>query len=277
MAFVLIGALGFIWMIFWTLIYKQPDEHPRVNAAELEYIQQDAMEKSDSITLEKKLSFSQCFKFKQTWAFAIGKFMTDCVWWFLLFWAPRYLESNFGMKTSDPQTMLALFVLYAITLTSIFGGYLPTIFVTKKGMNPYEGRMKAMLIFAFIPLILLFAQPLGFHFKSFWLPVILIGIAGAAHCAWSANIFTTVSDMFPKSAVATVTGIGGMAGGLGSFIINKGSGMLFVYAEKVQLQFIGFEGKPAGYFIIFTFCAFAYLIGWIFMKLLVPKYKIISI
>ena len=141
-------------------------------------------------------------------------------------------------------------------------------------MNPYEGRMKAMLIFAFFPLLALLAQPLGYI--SFWVPVIIIGIAGAAHQSWSANIFSTVGDMFPKKAIATVTGIGGMAGGIGSFLINKGSGVLFTHADKTQMSFMGFHGKEAGYFIIFSICAVAYLIGWIVMKSLVPKMKIIE-
>ena len=156
-------------------------------------------------------------------------------------------------------------------MLSIVGGWLPTFFVDKKGMNPYAGRMRAMLIFAFFPLLALFAQPLGEY--SYWFPVIIIGIAGAAHQAWSANIFSTVGDMFPKTAIATITGIGGMAGGVGSFLINKGSGMLFTFAGDTNMTFMGFSGKPAGYFIIFCICAVAYLIGWIVMKTLVPKYK----
>ncbi|MPN19559.1 hypothetical protein SDC9_166930 [bioreactor metagenome] len=175
------------------------------------------------------------------------------------------------MKSSDFESQLALFVLYAITLLSIIGGWLPTYFVDKKGMNPYAGRMRSMLIFAFFPLLALAAQPLG-HI-SYWYPVIIIGIAGAAHQAWSANIFSTVGDMFPKSAIATITGIGGMAGGVGSFLINKGSGLLFDHAETTNMKFMGFEGIESGYFIIFSICAVAYLIGWIVMKTLVPHYK----
>ena len=134
--------------------------------------------------------------------------------------------------------------------------------------------MKAMLIFAFAPLIVLFAQPLGTI--SPWFSVIIIGIGCAAHQSWSANVYTTVSDMFPKSAVATVTGIGGMAGGVSSMLMQISAGQLFVYADKVQLEFIGFTGKPAGYFIIFCICSVAYLIGWSIMKTLVPKYKLIN-
>ncbi|MDR2938304.1 MAG: MFS transporter [Prevotellaceae bacterium] len=271
MAFILIGALGFIWMGVWVFVYKKPEKNPGVNAAELEYIQQDKdqVEVQVEAAPAKKMSFGECFKFKQTWAFAFGKFMTDGVWWFYLFWTPAYLKSAYNMSATEAA--LPLFVLYMITLFSIIGGWLPSYFVDKKGMNPYAGRMRAMLIFAFFPLLALLAQPLGE--MTYWLPVIIIGIAGAAHQAWSANIFSTVGDMFPKSAIATITGIGGMAGGVGSFIINKSSGALFDHAANTNMQLLGFEGVKAGYFVIFSVCAVAYLIGWVVMKSLVPKYS----
>lgn len=276
MAFVIIGAFGFLWMGFWLFMYKKPEVHPKVSKAELEYIQQDSLAENKNQGVlpaaEKKMNFGDCFRYKQTWAFAFGKFMTDGVWWFYLFWTPAYLKDVF--KMSSTESALPLSVLYIITLLSIIGGWLPTYFVEKKMMNPYEGRMKAMLIFAFFPLLALLAQPLGGY--SYWWPVIIIGIAGAAHQSWSANIFSTVGDMFPKGAIATVTGIGGMAGGIGSFLINKGSGRLFDYAGKTNMHFMGFEGKSAGYFIIFSICAVAYLIGWTAMKSLVPKMKIIQ-
>jgi ACS family hexuronate transporter-like MFS transporter len=201
--------------------------------------------------------------------------MTDGVWWFFLFWAPAYFQDQYGIKASDPQGIALIFTLYAIvTVVSLFGGYLPKIFVEKHGMEPYAGRMRAMLIFAFFPLFALFAQPLGGMYGP-WAVAIIIGIVGAAHQSWSANIFSTTGDMFPKSAVATITGIGAMAGGVGSFLINKGSGMLFTHADKMgeAFQFMGFTGKPAGYMIIFCICAVAYLIGWSVMKALVPKYE----
>lgn len=279
MSFIIIGALGFIWMLFWILLYGKPENHSRVSKAELAYIQQDIVaheQVSETVTAAspvKKLSFADCLKFKQTWAFAFGKFMTDGVWWFYLFWSPAYLKDIY--KMSGTESAFPLFILYVITLLSIIGGWLPSYFIGKKNMNPYDGRMKSMLIFAFFPLLALLAQPLGHY--SYWLPVIIIGIAGAAHQAWSANIFTTVSDMFPRQAIATVTGIGGMAGGLGSFFINKGSGVLFTYAGDSQMTFMGFHGKEAGYFIVFSFCAVAYLIGWTVMKALVPKYKVIEV
>lgn len=275
MAFVLIGALGFIWMGVWLFVYKKPEVHPRINKAELSYIQQDKQSAEGTPAWqgnEKKMSFADCFRYRQTWAFAFGKFMTDGVWWFYLFWTPAYLKDVFGM--SSTQSALPIAVLYLITLLSIIGGWLPTYFVERKKMNPYEGRMKAMLIFAFFPLLALLAQPMAGY--SYWWPVIIIGIAGAAHQSWSANIFSTVGDMFPKRAIATVTGIGGMAGGIGSYLINKGSGRLFDYAGKTRMQLLGFEGKEAGYLIIFSICAVAYLIGWLVMKSLVPKMKVIE-
>ncbi len=283
MAFIVIGALGFIWMAFWVFIYDKPEKSKHVNSLELEYIEQDKAEEKEQQekpkTGEEKIPFFQCFTFKQTWAFAAGKFMTDGVWWFFLFWTPSYLSTQFGIKTSEGLGMALIFTLYAIvTVLSILGGKLPTIFINRSGQNPYAARMKAMLIFAFFPLVVLFAQPLGIQFAHLgkhaaWIPVLLISIGCAAHQAWSANLFSTIGDMFPKGAIATITGIGGMAGGIGSMILQKSAGKLFVYAGDTNMTFFGFEGKPAGYFIIFCICAVAYLIGWMIMKSLVPKYK----
>jgi ACS family hexuronate transporter-like MFS transporter len=270
-SFILIGLLGFIWMGFWVFLYKKPGAHPGVNKAELAYINSDG-EDAPARADGKKLTFLECLKFKQTWAFAFGKFMTDGVWWFYLFWMPKYLKSVFGIEGT--AQVWPLTVLYTIVMLSLIGGWLPSYFIDKKQMNPYAGRMRSMLLFAFFPLLALFAQPLGGY--TYWLPVILIGIAGAAHQAWSANIFSTIGDMFPKTAIATITGIGGMAGGVGSFIIQKGAGRLFDHAGTTNMHFLGFEGEPAGYFILFIICAVAYLIGWGVMKALVPRYKPIT-
>ena len=180
-----------------------------------------------------------------------------------------------------------------MTILSIGGGYLPTYFVDKKGMNPYLGRMRAMLIFACFPVLGLFAQPLGAY--SAWWPAILIGLLGAGHQAWSANLFSTIGDMFPKSTIGTIVGLGTMAGGIGSMSINLGSGRFFDWAAAQGANFtffgfegkpaaymvvfcicavaFGFEGKPAAYMVVFCICAVAYLIGWCIMKALVPKYK----
>ena len=274
-SFIIIGAMGFIWMGFWIFIYKKPEVHPKVNKQELEYILSD--DKEEITTKDEKTSFLQCFKYRQTWAFAFGKFMTDGVWWFYLFWAPAYLSQVYGLKLNnagDSRGIIALAVMYTIVMLSLYGGKLPTTIIEKTGKNPYAARMQAMLIFAFFPLPVLLAQPLG-HI-SYWIPVILIGIAGAAHQSWSANIFSTVGDMFPKKAIATITGIGGMAGGIGSLIIQFAAGRLFDYSEETGMQVFGFEGITAGYFIVFCVCAVAYLIGWVVMKVLVPKYRLIT-
>lgn len=282
MAFIIIGILGFIWMGVWVFVYDKPEKSKYVNAAELEYIRQDKLIEASAETAEKpkKLGILKALKYRQTWAVIAGRFMADGVWWFFLFWTPSYLNTQFGIKTTEPLGMALIFTLYAITMLSIIGGKLPTVFIDKamrrgKGFDPYSARMKAMLIFALFPICVLLAQPLGTF--SPWFAVVLIGIGCAAHQSWSANVYTTVGDMFPNSAVATVTGIGGMAGGISSMIMQKSAGELFVWSDKVGLQFLGFEGKPAGYFIIFCICAFAYVIGWLLMKTFVPKYSVVTL
>lgn len=282
MAFIIIGVLGFIWMGVWVFVYDKPETSKYVNAAELEYIRQDKLIEASAETAEKpkKLGILKALKYRQTWAVIVGRFMADGVWWFFLFWTPSYLNTQFGIKTTEPLGMALIFTLYAITMLSIIGGKLPTVFIDKamrrgKGFDPYSARMKAMLIFALFPICVLLAQPLGTF--SPWFAVVLIGIGCAAHQSWSANVYTTVGDMFPNSAVATVTGIGGMAGGISSMIMQKFAGELFVWSDKVGLQFLGFEGKPAGYFIIFCICAFAYVIGWLLMKAFVPKYSVVTL
>ena len=280
-AFVIIGLLGFVWMGLWLWLYKKPSESKYVNAAELEYIEQDDADSparkkqgKEGSTPRKTIGILKCLRYRQTWSYIMGKTMTDGVWWFFLFWTPAYFSDQYGYRSDSMMAILLLSTLYLIvTVLSVFGGYLPTYLVVHRGMHPYTGRMRAMLIFACFPLMALLAQPMGS--LSPWWPAIIIGVLAAAHQAWSANLYTTVSDMFPKEIVATVIGIGAMAGSLSSGLINKGSGYLFTYAEQqgAAFQFMGFEGKPAGYMIVFCFCSVAYLIGWCIMKTLVPKYK----
>ena len=261
-AFILIGALGFAWLIFWRIFYDKPENQKRLSAKELEYINMDAGEEIVSSSDKVKISWTKLFGYKQTWAFAFGKFMTDGVWWFFLFWLPKYLEAQYGMVKTE--IMLPLAVLYSMTMFgSIGGGWFPMYFI-KKGFSPYDGRMKAMLLIAFFPLLVLAAQPLGSY--TFWIPVILIGIGASAHQAWSANIFTTVSDMFPKKAIGSVIGIGGMAGGFGGVVMSKLGGAFFDHYKALgHIQ--------TGYTIMFSICAVSYLIAWSVMKLLVPVYK----
>ena len=261
-AFILIGALGFVWLIFWRIYYEKPENQKRLSKDELEFINSDAGEEVTSNNEKVKISWIKLLGYKQTWAFAFGKFMTDGVWWFFLFWLPKYLEAQYGMVKTE--IMLPLAVLYSMTMFgSIGGGWFPIYFI-KKGFSPYDGRMKAMLLIAFFPLVVLAAQPLGSY--TFWIPVILIGIGASAHQAWSANIFTTVSDMFPKKAVGSIVGIGGMAGGFGGVVMSKLGGAFFDHYKALgHIQ--------TGYTIMFAICAVSYLIAWCVMKLLVPVYK----
>ena len=283
MSFLIIGALGFFWMGFWVKMYDSPANHKKVNKEELAYIEQDRLienkgeeEVSDAAKDSgKNISILKCFTFRQTWAVIFGRCLPDGVWWFFLFWAPAYVKDVHGYSSDSTMGMLLIFTLYLISMLSILGGYLPTVFISRLGMNPFAGRMRAMLIFSLFPLLGLLAQPLGD--LSCWYPIIIIGIIGAAHQSWSANTYTVVSDMFPKSTVATVTGIGGMAGGIGSLLFNQGSGILFTHAKETNMAFMGYEGISAGYMIVFLIASVAYLLSWIMIKILVPKYKIIEL
>jgi MFS transporter, ACS family, hexuronate transporter len=224
-AFLIIGGIGFSWLIFWFWLYEVPSRSKRVKEPEFNYIHSDNLDDSDAQAIEntEKVPWFKLLQFKQTWAFSFGKFMTDGVWWFYLFWLPAYLKAQYGMTGMDVAFPLA--VLYTIsTIGSITGGWFPMYFINK-GYEPYAGRMRAMLVIAVFPLLVLLAQYLGGI--SYWMPVLIIGIGTAAHQAWSANIFTTVSDMFPKKAVGSVTGIGGMAGGLGGIFVTKVAGWIF--------------------------------------------------
>ena len=283
MSFIVIGALGFVWMGFWQFLYKKPSENSRVNAAELAYICQDdaggaGADAPAEVEGAKPLTYAQCFRLRHTWSLVLGRFLTDGVWWFFLFWTPGYLSDQFGYTSSSGMGMALIFTLYAIvTFLSIYLCKIPTWFVDKKGMNPYEGRMIAMFIFACLPLLALGAQPLGSI--SAWFPAVLIGIACAGHQAWSANVYSVVGDMFPRSSIATLTGIAQFAAGLGSFMVNKSAGKLFTFAADKgdAFAFCGFTGKEAGYFIMFAYCAVAYIIGWACMKTLVPRYKKVEV
>ena len=272
MAFIIIGALGFLWMGLWFMLYQHPEQCRRVNSAELEYINQDRNTETTPVADNgPKIKFSRVLRLPQTWAIFLAKFVTDGVWWFFLFWTPAYISDVFGLSSSNPKAMLLIFTLYAITMLSIFGGKLPTIIINRTGQNSYDARLKAMLVFALFPLLALAAQPLGE--VSCWWPIIIIGLAGAAHQSWSANLYSVASDLFPKSLVGTITGINGMAGGISGAVYNAVSGRMFDYAEASNLCIAGFEGKSAGYFIVFCICAVAYLTGWTILKILVPRYK----
>ena len=278
MAFIIIGGLGFIWVFFWAFMYDKPEKSSRVNPAELAYIHTDDAEEAaqkSALAEEKSIPILKCFKYRQAWAVILAKVITDGVWWFFLFWAPSYFDNQFGAKATTTLGQLLLIVLYTISsVLSIFGGYLPKFYVEKKGMHPFDARIRSMLIFAFFPLCALLAQPMGMHFNSPWWPAIMIGLACAGHQAWSANEYSLVSDMFPKGSIATLTGLCSLLGGIGTMAVQKIAGNLFTFAEKAGsgFTFLGFEGKPAGYFIIFCYCGLAYVVAWVVMRICIPRY-----
>ena len=267
-AFILTGSVGFIWLIFWLAAYEIPAKHKRLSKAEYDYIHsdKDEMQISDEAGDKRKVSWTKLFSFKQTWAFILGKFFTDPVWWFYLFWLPAFLKAQYNVEGTAIALPVAL-VYTMSTFGSIFGGWLPMSFISK-GWSVYRSRKTTMFIYALCALPVVVTQLLGGI--NMWYAVVIIGFAAAAHQAWSANIFTTVSDMFPKKAVGSVTGLGGMAGALGGMLIAKLAGLLFDHYKAL--------GKlDTGYYIMFIICGCAYLTAWLIMHVLVPRYKRIEI
>ncbi len=260
-AFILTGAVGFVWLILWFIYYEVPSKQKRLSQAEFEYIHSDKDEQQEDNS--PKLSWSKLLTFKQTWAFAIGKFLTDPIWWFYLFWLPDFLKKEYHLTKEDVAWPTALVYIIA-SFGSVFGGWLPMKFINN-GMPVFKARKTSMLIYAFCVVPIVFAQLAGS--VNMWLAVLVIGLAAAAHQAWSANIFTTVSDMFPKKSTASVTGIGGLFGGLGGILLSAlVQKQMFVHYEKIgQIE--------TAYYIMFFICGAAYLAGWLIMHFLVPRMK----
>jgi ACS family hexuronate transporter-like MFS transporter len=267
-AFVITGALGFVWLILWFAFYEVPARQARLTKAEFDYIHSDVDDLAAvAVTTQPKVSWFRLLAFRQTWAFVVGKFLTDPIWWFYLFWLPDFLNKQYGLKGTEVAFPVALVYILS-SVGSVGGGWIPLKFI-KGGMPAFKARKTSMLLIALCVFPIVFAQWLGQ--LNMWLAVLVIGIAAAAHQAWSANIFTTVSDMFPKRAVASVTGIGGMAGGLGGILLSAlVQKRMFVYYESIgQLQ--------TAYFIMFLICGGAYLAAWLLMHLLAPRMKQISL
>jgi ACS family hexuronate transporter-like MFS transporter len=265
-AFIITGAVGFIWLILWFIYYEVPDKQKRLSQAEFAYIHSDVDDAAQERRTDK-VSWGKLLGFKQTWAFAIGKFLTDPIWWFYLFWLPDFLKNQYHLSNVDIALPTAL--VYVISsIGSIGGGWLPMKLING-GWPVFKARKISMLIYAFCVLPIVFAQLLGT--LNMWMAVFVIGFAAAAHQAWSANIFTTVSDMFPKRATASVTGIGGMFGGIGGILLSAlVQKRMFVYYESI--------GKiEIGYYIMFFICGSAYLGAWLIMHFLVPKFKQIEL
>lgn len=267
-AFIITSSFGFIWLFLWIVMYEIPARHKKLSTAELEYINSDTDEpvaKTDGT--EPKVSWFKLLGFKQTWAFVIGKFLTDPIWWFYLFWLPDFLESQYGLKGT--AVALPVAAVYMIsTFGSVGGGWLPLAFI-KNGWPVFKARKTSMLIYAFLVIPIVFAQIMGQI--SMWYAVIVIGIATSAHQAWSANIFTTVSDMFPKKAIGSVVGIGGMFGGLGGIFLS-----LFVQ-KNMFVHYRAIGQIETAYYIMFIICGSAYLIAWSIMHFLVPKMERVNV
>jgi len=266
-AFIVTGLLGFIWLIFWFIMYEVPRRHKRLQPPELAYIEGDKDETPDADDHSPKLSWGKLLTFPQTWAFSIGKFLTDPIWWFYIFWLPDFFGSKYHMTTADAAPYVAV-VFVISTFGSVFGGWLPMYFINKKGWPVMKARRTAMLIYAFCVIPIVSALVLGTINR--WLAVLVIGIAASAHQAWSANIFTTVSDMFPKKSTASVTGIGGMFGSLGGIFLT------WLVQKKLFLYYRSINQIETAYYIMFIVCALAYVSAWLIMRWLIGKRKTIA-
>lgn len=245
-AFIVTGAVGFIWVFFWWAFYRTPDRHPRVSAAEKAYIFSDPPEPA------AKIPWGRLLPHRQTWAFAVAKFMTDPIWWFYLFWLPLFLDTQHGITLRG--LALPLIIIYVVAdVGSIGGGYLSAAFM-KRGWSLNRARKAAMLVCA----LCVVPTALTPWVDSVWTAVALVSLAAAAHQGWSANVFTLTSDMFPRRAVGSVVGIGGFAGAMG--------GVLFQTAVGFYLEYSGNNYVP-----VFLVCGLAYVSALFFVHRLVPN------
>lgn len=244
-AFIATGLIGFIWLIFWWRLYEVPDQQKKLSKAELDFIRSDAPESMEKIPWRKLITY------RETLAFSIGKFLTDPVWWFYLYWVPLFLNRTYGL-TLD-KIGLPLVVIYLLAdVGSIGGGWLSSAFI-KHGWSVNKARKSAMLICAICVTPIVFVS----QASNVWVAVALLGLATAAHQGWSANLFTTASDMFPRRAIGSVVGVGGMAGSVGGMLVSTSAGLI--------LQFTG------SYMSLFIFAGSIYLIALLVFHLLVPK------
>lgn len=266
-AFILTGSFGFIWLVLWLIYYDKPTQHKQLQKEELDYINSDKDAPLERVDQGQKVSWFKLLKFRQTWAFVMGKFLTDPFWWFYLFWLPDFLVSEY--KLTELEIPFPVATVYMIsTVGSVFGGWLPMKFM-QMGWPSFRARKTSMLIYAFAVMPIVFAQVLGG--LNMWLAVLIIGLATSAHQAWSANIFTTVSDMFPKKAVGSVTGLGGMAGGLGGIVLT-----LFVQKDMF-VYYRSINDIETAYYIMFAMCGSFYLLAWLVMHVLVPKMQPVNL
>lgn len=258
-AFIVTGSLGFIWLMFWLALYKSPENHPTITQEELAHIRSDSLSGDASAQAqEKRVPWLKLLGYRQTWAFAVGKLLADPIWWFYLYWLPKFLDAQYGVKLAT--VALPLIVVYVIAdVGSIGGGWLSSALL-KRGWSVNKARKTAMLIMAFMIVPTAFAPTAG----SLWTAVLIVSVAAAAHQAWSANVYTLASDMFPRSAVASVVGIGGFAGAMGGVLFQRVTGRV--------LQANGNDYMP-----IFVVCALAYVTSWCLIHVLAPKLEPVQI
>jgi ACS family hexuronate transporter-like MFS transporter len=260
-AFLWTGATGFVWLVLWWIFYEIPGRQKRVRKEEFDYIHSDAPDLSDS---GKAVGWGKILGVRQTWSFVFGKMLTDPVWWFYLFWIPSFFNNTFGLDLKNSAIHIST-VYVVSSFGSIFGGYLSGLFI-RRGWAVYRSRKTAMLIFAICVVPVVLVQ----YTTNVWTAVALISLGAAAHQAWSANIYTIASDMFPKRAVSSVIGVGGMAGSVG--------GILFPFFVGWLLDYYGaFGNKTAGYNILFIICGSAYLVAWLVMHFLTPRMKQVQV
>ena len=245
-AFIGTGALGFLWLVVWLVVYEVPERQKKLSTAELAYI------RSDQDSAVKQVSWLEVLRHRQAWAFVVGKFLTDPVWWFYLFWLPKFLDASFGVKLGGLTAPLLVIYLVA-DVGSVGGGWLSGAMM-KTGMSLNRARKLTMLIAALLIVPTMFAPQVS----SMWSAVALVSLAAAAHQWWSANMFTTASDMFPRRAVASVVGFGGFAGAMGGVIFQRLVGYML-------------QQDPTAYRYIFVFCGLIYIVALGLIHLIVPR------
>ena len=257
-AFLITGAIGFIWLVFWWFLYEIPSRQKRLTPEEFAYIHSD----NEPMAAENAtpIKWSYLLNIKQTWVFIVGKVLTDPIWWFFLFWLPSYFSTTFNLDLKKPSLHLAI-VYTATTFGSIGGGYLSS-YLIKRGWPVLKARKTTLLIAAFAVLPIILAR----YTTNIWTAVGIISLATAAHQAWSANLFTIVSDIVPKRAVSSVVGVGGMSGSIGSTLFPLLVGFLLDYYKAAG-------NIGAGYNILFIACGLAYLVAWLIMHWLTTRMK----
>ncbi|RYG45041.1 MAG: MFS transporter [Chitinophagaceae bacterium] len=254
-AFIITGSVGFLWLIAWRTFYEVPEKQKRLKPAELEYIRSDNEAQTEKAG---EVKWIKLFGLKQTWAFIIGKFFTDPIWYFFMYWLPSYFSTTFHLDLKKPSPPLII-IYTAATIGAIGGGYLSSRLI-KKGWKVHKARKLALLVSALAVLPIVATR----YTDNMWVVVGLLCLAIAGNAAWSANIFTIVSDMLPSKAVSSVIGIGGMAGAIGGVLFPLGVGAILDYYK-------GINNLTAGYNILFIFCGLSFLIAWILIHWLTPK------